>query len=309
MRTVLLLAMVTVSEATIGVFVKLVDGRVPIATLNFYALVAAAAFLFVTVPFASGRRLAFPSDNLRDTLIVGLLIALQISVFNLAMTMAPIANVVIFWSVAPFFSFLFAWAFLGEKPTWTYAAIFAVALVGIVIAKPFSGGHVAGNLIALGDAAIYAAMVTYLRFEGKTEDDPDIPWQMAVAALVLAPSLAIFGPGDVGGWIRYDAIRASLPVALWVVGLGVVSTGAAYLGISLVIRRIRADTYTLVDVIVSPVVAALFGWAIFGEVPGRGMIMGGALLLASGGWLSRAMARRRAERGAGQATGAPRATP
>ena len=309
MRTVLLLAMVTVSEATIGVFVKLVDGRVPIATLNFYALVAAAAFLFATVPFASGRRLSFPSDNLRDTLIVGLLIALQISVFNLAMTMAPIANVVIFWSVAPFFSFLFAWAFLGEKPTWTYAAIFAVALAGIVIAKPFSGGHVAGNLIALADAAIYAAMVTYLRFEGKTEDDPDIPWQMAVAALVLAPSLAIFGPGDVGGWVRYEAIGASLPVALWVLGLGVVSTGAAYLGISLVIRRIRADTYTLVDVIVSPVIAALFGWAIFGEVPGGGMIVGGALLLASGGWLSRAMARRRAERSAGQATDVSRATP
>jgi drug/metabolite transporter (DMT)-like permease len=287
--------MITVAEATIGVFVKLVDGRVPIATLNFYALVAAAAFLFATVPFASGRRLELPTDNLRDTLIVGLLIALQISVFNLAMTMAPIANVVIFWSVAPFFSFLFAWAFLGEKPTWTYAAIFAVALVGIVIAKPFSGGHVAGNLIALADAAIYAAMVTYLRFEGKTEDDPDIPWQMAVAALVLAPSLAIWGPGTPFAVVAHPAIGTPLPVAVWAVGLGVVSTGMSYLGISLVIRRIRAGTYTLVDVIVSPIVAAMFGWIIFGEVPGRGMIVGGALLLASGAWLSRAMVRRREE--------------
>jgi len=285
--------MITVAEATIGVFVKLVDGWIPIATLNFYALVLAAAFLFATVPWASGKRLRFPSDNLRDTVIVGLLIALQISVFNFAMTLAPIANVVIFWSVAPFFSFLFAWAFLGERPTWTHAAIFAVALVGIVIAKPFSGGYVAGNLIALADAAIYAAMVTYLRFEGKTEDDPDIPWQMAVAALVLAPSLAIWGPGTPFSAVAHPAVGVALPVALWVIGLGVVSTGTSYLGISLVIRRIRAGTYTLVDVIVSPIVAAMFGWVIFGEVPGRGMIVGGALLLASGAWLSRAMARRR----------------
>lgn len=286
--------MITVSEATIGVFVKLTDGHVPIATLNVYALALAAAFLFVTVPWASGRRLSFPSDNVRDTLIVGALIATQISVFNLAMTMAPIANVVIFWSVAPFFSFLFAWAFLDERPTWRYAAIFAVALVGIVLAKPLSGGYVAGNLVALADAAIYAAMVTYLRHEGKTEDDPDIPWQIAVAALVLAPSLAIWGPGDPFLVTTHPAIGTPLPVGLWVIGLGVVSTGVAYLGISLVLRRVRADTYTLVDVIVSPVVAAGFGWAIFGEVPGRGMIVGGALLLTSGAWLSREMARRRA---------------
>ena len=297
MRTVLLLAMITVSEATIGVFVKLVDGRIPIATLNFYAMAFAAAFLLVTVPRATGRPLEFPADNLRDTLIIGVLIATQISVFNYAMTLAPIANVVIFWSVAPFFSFLFAWAFLGERPRRSYAAIFVLALVGIVIAKPLEGGHVAGNLVALADAAIYAAMVTYLRHEGRTESDYDIPWQMMVAALVLTPSLLLSGPGEPLATIAYPALGVELPVLLWAAGLGIVSTGVAYLGIAMVLRRIRADTYTLVDVIVSPVVAATFGWLVFGEVPGSGMIVGGAILLASGAWLSREMARRRAEAG------------
>jgi drug/metabolite transporter (DMT)-like permease len=115
------------------------------------------------------------------------------------MTLAPIANVVIFWSVAPFFSFLFAWALLGERPRRSYTAIFVLALVGI----------------------------------------------------------------------------------------------------AMVLRRIRADTYTLVDVIVSPIVAVTFGWLVFGEVPGTGMIVGGLILLASGAWLAREMARRRAEAGAG----------
>lgn len=54
-----------------------------------------------------------------------------------------------------------------------------------------------------------------------------------------------------------------------------------------------------VDVIVSPVVAATFGWLVFGEVPGTGVIVGGGILLASGARLSREMARRRAEAGAG----------
>jgi len=299
MRTVLLLAMITVSEATIGVFVKLVDGRIPIATLNFYALAFAAAFLLATVPRATGRPLDFPTDNVRDTLIIGALIALQISVFNYAMTLAPIANVVIFWSVAPFFSFLFAWAFLNERPRRSYVAIFALALVGIVIAKPLAGGHVAGNLVALTDAAIYAAMITYMRYEGKTETDNDVPWQMIVAALVLAPSLVLAGPGEPLAALSFSLLGVELPVLLWAAGLGIVSTGAAYLGISLVLRKIRADTYTLVDVIVSPVVAATFGWLVFGEVPGASMIVGGAILLVSGGWLSREMARRRAQASAG----------
>jgi drug/metabolite transporter (DMT)-like permease len=302
MRTVLLLTLITFSEATIGVFVKLVDGRIPIHTLNFYALATAAVFLLVTLPRATGRPLDLPTDNLRDVVIVGALIAAQISVFNYAMTLAPIANVVIFWSVAPFFSFLFAALFLGERPGWRHVAIFAVALTGIVIARPLQGGHVAGNLVALGDAAIYAAMVTYLRFEGKTEQDNDIPWSMAVAAAILAPSLLLAGPGEVTATIRYEALGVSLPVALWALALGVVSTGFAYLGISIVLRTLRAGTYTLVDVIVSPVVAALLGYLVFGEVPGRGMILGGVLLLASGAWLTRETRRRhgrRTARGAG----------
>lgn len=50
MRTVFLLLLITLSEATIGVFVKLTDGRIPIQTLNFYALAFAAAVLMVAMP-------------------------------------------------------------------------------------------------------------------------------------------------------------------------------------------------------------------------------------------------------------------
>ncbi|MDZ7844373.1 MAG: EamA family transporter [Anaerolineales bacterium] len=71
-------------------------------------------------------------------------------------------------------------------------------------------------------------------------------------------------------------------VVLWPLCLGIVSTGFAYLGISLVLKRIRPNTYSLVDIIVSPVVAALLGFLIFHEVPATGMICGGVLLLGSG---------------------------
>lgn len=75
--------------------------------------------------------------------------------------------------------------------------------------------------------------------------------------------------------------------------MGIVSTGFAYFGISIVLKSIDANVYALVDIIVSPVVASIFGYLIFTEVPGRGIIYGGALLLATGFWLTREMSRGR----------------
>lgn len=291
MKTLALLAIITLSEATIGVFVKLTDGLIPIQTLNFYALACAAAFLAVTIPLATGRRLRFPWGNVKDTAIIGALIALQISVFNLAMTLVPIANAVIFWSIAPFFTFIFSAVFLGEPARRSYIAIFAVAITGVVFAKPLESGHMVGNLIALGDGAIYAAMVTYMRYEGKSETGNDIAWSMLVAALLLAPSVVVFGPGAVTATIRYTTLGMELPVLLWAVCLGVVSTGFAYFGISLVLKTLNANVYALVDIIVSPVVASTLGYLIFAEVPARGMVLGGAMLLAAGFWLTREMSR------------------
>jgi drug/metabolite transporter (DMT)-like permease len=296
MRTLLLLLLITLSEATIGVFVKLTDGRIPIQTLNFYALTFAAVFLLITMPLATGARLRFPKANLTDTTVIGLLIALQISVFNFAMTVAPIANVVIFWSIAPFFTFIFSWLFLGEKARRSYIFIFALAITGVVLAKPLQGGHMLGNLVALGDGAVYAAMVTYMRYEGKTETGNDIAWSMLAGAIILSPFLFIFGPGDVTGTIHYEPLGMDLPVMLWALCLGVVSTGFAYFGISIVLKTLNANTYALVDIIVSPVVASTLGYLIFGEMPAQGMIYGGAVLLGAGFWLTREMSREPAKK-------------
>jgi len=291
MRVVLLLALVTLSEATIGVFVKLTGDAIPIQTLNFYALTFAAAFLGLAIPRVTGRPLRFPSGNVKDTVIIGALIAAQISMFNYAMTLVPIANAVVFLSVVPFFVFIFSAVFLGEPARKSYVLIFGLALVGIVLARPLAGGDWFGNLVALSTGAIYAAMVTYMRHEGREETGNDIFWSMAVGAILLSPALLLAGPGGIGKFNAYPALGLSLPVMLWAACLGAVSTGFAYFGISLVLKKISANIYSLVDIIVSPIVAATLGYIVFGEVPAQGMIFGGGLLLLSGFWLTREMSR------------------
>ncbi|MDZ7785002.1 MAG: DMT family transporter [Halioglobus sp.] len=289
MKTWLLLVLITLSEATIGVFVKLTDGRIPVQTLTFYAFVFAAAFLMLAMPRATREPLTLPRGNWKDTVLIGALIAGQSGFFNYAMTLVPIANAVIFWSVAPFFTFILSWLFLGEKAKKSYILIFIIALTGIVIAKPLQEGYMLGNMVALGVGAIYAAMVTYMRHEGKTETGNDIAWSLLFAALIMSPSLIFAGPGDITGMIHYESLGIPLPVMLWAAGLGLISMGFAYFGITIVLRSINANLYSLIDIIVSPAAATFFGYLIFNEVPAPSMLYGGALLLGAGAWLTREM--------------------
>ena len=134
-------------------------------------------------------------------------------------------------------------------------------------------------------------MVVCLRHEGKSETSTDIFWAMAAAALVLSPALLLAGPGAPLTKVPYDTLGVALPVMLWAIGLGAVSTGFAYFGISIVLKSLNANIYALVDIIVSPVVASTLGFLVFAEVPPQNMIYGGAMLLAAGFWLTHEMSR------------------
>ncbi len=289
MHKYLYLTLITLAEATIGVFVKLTGDSVPVFTLNFYRVFFAFLFLLATVPFIKKDFWRLDQNNAKPIVIIGIFIVLQISLFNIAMTLAPIANVVIFWSIAPFFVFIFSYWFLNERAQKQHIFIFIIALTGIIIAKPLKTEAIWGNLTALTSGISYAALVSYMRYMGKSESPSMVVWFMAIASLILLPTLFIFGPGSVFKLIDYAAIDMKLPILLWVICLGVFSTGVAYLFISLVLRNLTANVYSLVDIIVSPIVASLLGYLIFNEVPSINMIFGGLLLLASGFWLNREM--------------------
>ena len=282
----LYLGLITFAEATIGIFVKLTGGHVPIMSLNFYRVFFALIFIALAMPFINKKCYQIKKKDILPTAIIGFLIAAQISIFNLAMSMAPVANVVIFWSIAPFFVFIFSSLFLRVRPKKQHVFIFLIAFIGILIANPLQGLAAPGNLIALFDGAVYAAMVTYIRYENRGAQVDLVFWFMLTACIYLVPSLFIFGFGDLGKMLYYESINLSVPVITWVICLGALSTGIAFFFINIVLRHIDATVYSLVDIIVSPVVAGILAYFIFTEVPGPNMIYGGALLLISGFWLT-----------------------
>lgn len=282
MTKYLFLFLITISEATIGVFVKLVGDDIPIFTLNFYRVFFALLLIVAVMPFIEKKFWKLSKDNIRSVIIIGLLIASQISMFNLAMKMTTIANAVIFWSVAPFFVFIFSTFFLKEKVKKEHILVFVIAFIGLLIAKPLSGGYAVGNTIALSTGAIYAALITYMRYEGKTDEANLVFWYMLIATIILSPALFIFGFGDITKLVYYPSLNLSLPIITWAIFLGVASTGVAYLLINLVLKKINATIYSLVDIIVSPIVAGIFGYFIFKEIPTIHTVVGALFLLMSG---------------------------
>lgn len=63
--------------------------------------------------------------------------------------------------------------------------------------------------------------------------------------------------------------------------------GFAYFGITIVLRSINANLYSLIDIIVSPAAATFFGFLIFSEVPAPTTLYGGFLWRARGFWVAR----------------------
>ena len=91
-----------------------------------------------------------------------------------------------------------------------------------------------------------------------------------------------FGAGEVTALVPDTLLPFDMPVLAAVGGLGLISTGFAYFGISLVLKTLNANVYSLIDIIVSPVVATLLGFLILAEIPAASTVYGGALLLFAG---------------------------
>lgn len=297
------LAIVTVCEATIGIFVKLTGDTIPIFTLNFYRLLFAFLLIAAVMPLIDKKFWKISKKEVKPVVIIGALIGLQITFFNTAMKFTAIANAVIFWSIYPFFVFILSTLFLNERPTKNHVLIFILAFIGLIIAKPFSsaGGELVnilgitihtmtlGNIIALADAFVFACLITYMRFEDRTKSSGILFWFMFFAVIFTSPALLIFGPGNLaefGTYVLPLLSAISLPKIIWPISLGMVSTGLAYLFITFALQRIDANIYSLVDTIISPVAAAFFGFIILREVPSSDLIYGGSIILLSGFWLT-----------------------
>jgi drug/metabolite transporter, DME family len=176
---------------------------------------------------------------------------------------------------------------LGIRPTRRWAAATVLAVAGVACLA-LAGGRgdvrLGGVLAALGAGASYAVYTLAAKrlLDGLHPADTVMAVLFAGGAVLLLPLLVIV---DLG-WV------ATGPGLLTVVWLGVVPTALAYWLFARGLRRLPAAevaTLTLAE----PVTAALLGVAVLGEPVSIGLVLGGALVVASLVVLTGARPRRR----------------
>jgi drug/metabolite transporter (DMT)-like permease len=203
----------------------------------------------------------------RDFITVGALSGLNSVFFAIAVFNTSTANVVFILAFNAMLAALISWPITGEKPsTATWAAILTTLIgVGIIVADGFGTGNLLGDISALICAALLALSLSLARRSGKD--------------LSLAPG---FG-GIVTAAFALPMIlwTASLPDApLWLLADVLILVPLAGITLWLAPRYIPAPHVALFYLL-ETVLAPLWVWMIFAEIPSHNVYIGGSLVVAA----------------------------
>jgi len=274
MRDEIYILLATLCFGLIGILVKLIGTEIPNMTLAFYRLFLGFIFLLLVIPFFDKNVFKINKKDIKDFLLIGILFAASLTLTIIALTYVPVQNVSLIGGIYPFFVLIFAYFWLKEKITWTKIITLVIAIAGLAIINPFKlNAQFIGNIAALASAVALALIVTKMRYEDRTHSASDVLWFLFFGSLVLLPFPFIYGLGNLK------------EVWMYVLLLGFVSTGLAYLLYNFGLKKIEAETASIIDIISSPIISILLAVLIISEQINFRIIIGGALLITAGAYL------------------------
>jgi drug/metabolite transporter (DMT)-like permease len=190
--------------------------------------------------------------------------------FYFAVAYMPLADVMTYWLAGPIYVAALSPFLLGEKVGWRRWSAIVLGFVGVLVAlQPSAATLTLPALISIAGSAAFAFMIVSGRQLRNTPDTTLAFWQLMGAGIVGA----LVAPFD---WTPIDSGRDLALLCL----LGVVSTSAHLL----VNRALKlADAASLAPLQYTLLLwAIVFGWMFFGDVPQTHMLIGAALIVASG---------------------------
>lgn len=198
-------------------------------------------------------------------LAAGLLYGINSFTFLLAVFNTSTANVVFILAFTSMFAALLSWIFLKERPANATLVTMAIMIVGVgfIVQGGLEGGHLFGDAMAASSAFLLAGAITISRASGR--DMGLVPLVTAIfpgiIALFLLPAggLAIAKPL----WIAFDGL-IMIPLAFFCL-----ATGPRYLSAP------EVGMFYLLETILAPI----WMWIVFTEVPTRNTVLGGAILI------------------------------
>jgi DME family drug/metabolite transporter len=225
-----------------------------------------------------------------NALIAGVALGLAGLLFMLSLFYTTVAQAVFMGGIAPFTSALLAWWILGERvkrPTWI---AMVMALVGLTtMLWGTAGGGLNGSVLALLSAFCFSCYSVLLRSGQKTEMTASIIWNVVFLILFSGAVLVLpTGLHEVGGLADFAVGWRNIAV--------IVAMGLVQLSLGLALFTKGSKTVPAAELallaLAEPMLAPIWVWAAYGEVPAAGTLAGGAIILSALAYRSLTTARR-----------------
>jgi len=239
-----------------------------VGQLLFIRSLAAIAVLSPLILRAGVKSLVLV-PNLPLLLARGVIAALEVGAFYLAVSFLPLADTITYWMAAPIYVAALSPLLLGEKVGWRRWTAIVIGFVGVIVAlEPSSETLTLPALVAIGGSVLFALLMITGRALRGTSDVAMVFWPMAIGGFAGAVTLPFT-------WVPPTAPDLGLLALLGIVAM----IAHVFTNRSLALADASTVTpyqYTLL------VWAVIMGWLFFGEVPRPAMLIGAAIIVASG---------------------------
>ncbi|MBB4065507.1 DMT family transporter [Gellertiella hungarica] len=249
-----------------------------IALRSIMTFAAALALYAALRLFTRQKPLLVPG---RGALVAGIFYGISTIFFLGAVFHTSTANVVFIIAFNPMFAALASWIFLKERPSSATLLTMAVMIVGVgvIVQGSLEGGHLFGDMLAMGAALLLAGAITIGRATRQ-----EMGFVPLIGAIMPAAIAAVFA------W----PTGFSLPDPFWLALDGMVMIPLAFFCLATGPRYLKAaevGMFYLLETVLAPI----WVWLIFSEVPTTQSLVGGLIITLALVAYSAAQMRRRGD--------------
>lgn len=204
----------------------------------------------------------------RPGLVMAAAFAAATITFIFALLETTVAKVALINGLVPFLAAILGWLVLGERVARATVLFMLLAFLGIafMVGSELAGGSLAGDALALACSLFTAVMYIAIRRRVRVDMVPAI---LAAGLLVMLAALPFADPLAIS---RHDLMVCAL--------LGCFQLGVQYLLVAWATRFVPAAEAALTSRM-TIVLAPLWAWLGFRELPSEPTFWGGALVLAA----------------------------
>lgn len=256
------------SFAVMGVFVKLAS-EVGVFDKVLFRNVVTLVIAFAVVR-RNGRPILGRRENQRALLARSLLGIGGVVCYFWAIDNLFLADAAMLGKLSPFFVAVFAAVFLGEPLQRRVVIALTLGFAGgLLVIKPQFDLHILPALAGAASAVFAGGAYVLLRYLRDREPPETVVFYFSMVTVV--GMLPFVVPG----------FSSPSPIEwLWLLGIGVFAA-AGQLNLTAAYRHAPAGPTSLLSY-ATIIFAALFGWAIWGEMPDVLSLLGGLLILSGG---------------------------